>query len=308
MTDSSFSALSEDGVLALEGDGIAAFLQGQLTCDTRTAAPDRSVPGAFCNAQGRVIADLRLLLPAPGLGLLRVSAALAAHAATVLGRYAMFSRIEVTAATDRWQPCALWGSDAAATLRDAVGSAPEGENACAGGDGWLAVCCDPAGEAFELYLADGAGSAVGERLAAAGRGTEADWRALELRRGLLRLGEGQAETQLPQALNYDRAGLVSFRKGCYTGQEVVARLHYRGRAKKRWGLWQGRLSGAPETGETLADGEGNPCAEVLRAVRDSDGTSWLAALARVEDSGRGLVTTAGETLEPYALPYPGDGD
>ena len=306
MTDSHFSALGEDSVLALEGDGVAAFLQGQLTCDTRTAAPGQSVPGAFCNAQGRVVADLRLLLPAPGLGLLRISSALAEHTATVLGRYAMFSRIAVADVTDRWQPCALWGSDAAATLREAAGTVPEGENACAGGDGWLAVCCDEAGEAFELYLADDAGSALGDRLAAAGSGTEADWRALELRRGLLRLGEGQAETQLPQALNYDRAGLVSFRKGCYTGQEVVARLHYRGRAKKRWGLWQGRVASTPAAGETLADGQGNPCAEVLRPVRDSAGTSWVAALARIEDGERPLVTAAGEPLEPCALSYPGE--
>jgi hypothetical protein len=308
MTDSHFSALSEDSVLALEGDGVAAFLQGQLTCDTRTAAPGQSVPGAFCNAQGRVVADLRLLLPAPGLGLLRTSSALAEHTATVLGRYAMFSRITVTDASDRWQPCALWGKEAAAVLRDAAGSVPQGENACVSGDGWLAVCCDQAGEAFELYLADDAGSALGDRLAAAGGGTEADWRALELRRGLLRLGGGQAETQLPQALNYDRAGLVSFRKGCYTGQEVVARLHYRGRAKKRWGLWHGRPVETPAPGETLADGQGNPCAEVLRSVRDSAGTSWLAALARSEDSGQALVTTAGEPLEPCVLPYAGEGD
>ncbi|MHA7817106.1 MAG: CAF17-like 4Fe-4S cluster assembly/insertion protein YgfZ [Pseudohaliea sp.] len=304
MTDSQFSELSEDTVLALEGDGIAAFLQGQLTCDTRVAGPERSVPGALCNAKGRVIADLRLLLPASGGGLLRVGAALAEHTATVLGRYAMFSRIAVKAAGDRWQPCALWGKGAAATLREAAGTAPEGENACAAGDGWLAVSCDETGEAFELYLAND--SALRERLAATGTGAEADWRALELRRGLLRLGAGQAEARLPQALNYDRAGLVSFRKGCYTGQEVVARLHYRGRAKQRWGLWRGRLAEAPRPGDTLADGEGHPSAEVLRCVRDSAGTAWVAGLARVEDSERRLTTAAGEPLEPCPLPYAGD--
>jgi len=304
MTDSRFSELSEDSVLALEGAGIAGFLQGQLTCDTRVAGADTSVHGALCNAQGRVVADLRLLLPAADRGLLRVGSALAEHTATVLGRYALFSRIAVQPARDHWQPCALWGAGAAAALHDAVGTAPAGKNACAVGDGWLAVCCDEPGTAFELYLASDGGSALRERLEAAGTGAEADWRALELRRGLLRLGEGQAESQLPQALNYDRAGLVSFRKGCYTGQEVVARLHYRGRAKKRWGLWQGRLAAAAAPGETLADPDGKACAEVLRCVGDSTGTSWLAALARVEDIGRPLRGAAGEALEPCALPYP----
>ncbi len=307
MTDSHFSELSEDSVLALEGAGIAAFLQGQLTCDTRMAGPGTSVPGALCNAQGRVVADLRLLLPASDRGLLRVGTALAEHTATVLGRYAMFSRIAVEPDRDHWLPCALWGDDAAAVLREAGGTVPAGKNSCAAGDGWLAVCCDEAATAFELYLSGDGGSALRARLEAAGNGTEADWRALELRRGLLRLGEGQAETQLPQALNYDRAGLVSFRKGCYTGQEVVARLHYRGRAKKRWGLWQGRLAAPAEPGDTLADREGMPGAAVLRCVTDSAGTAWLAALARVEDGERPLISAAGEPLEPCPLPYPEDG-
>ncbi|HBO13767.1 MAG TPA: hypothetical protein DD491_13345, partial [Halieaceae bacterium] len=166
MTDSRFSELSEDSVLALEGAGIAEFLQGQLTCDTRAAAPGTSVPGALCNAQGRVVADLRLLLPAPDHGLLRVGSALAEHTATVLGRYAMFSRITVQPARDRWQPCALWGDGAAAALHDAAGSFPTGENACAAGDGWLAVCCDAAGTAFELFLTGDGGSALRERLEA----------------------------------------------------------------------------------------------------------------------------------------------
>ncbi|KGE03343.1 CAF17-like 4Fe-4S cluster assembly/insertion protein YgfZ [Pseudohaliea rubra] len=304
MTNSQFCELGEDSILALEGAGIAAFLQGQLTCDTRDAGPGRSVSGALCNARGRVVTDLRLLLPEGDRGLLRVSEALAAHTATVLGRYARFSRIAVEPARDRWQPCALWGTGAATLLTGAAGASPEEANSWLAGDGWLAVRCDGEDEAFELYLSGERGRALRTRLEAAGSGTEADWRALELRRGLLRLGEGQQETQLPQALNYDRAGLVSFRKGCYTGQEVVARLHYRGRAKKRWGLWQGRPEALPASGESLLDSGGHARGEVLRAVRDSHGISWIAALVRVEDLEQPLTSAAGEGLAPCPLPYP----
>jgi len=304
MTNSQFCELEGDSILALEGAEIASFLQGQLTCDTRDAGPGRSVPGALCNAQGRVVADLRLLLPEAERGLLRVSEALAAYTATVLGRYAMFSRIAVEPARDRWLPCALWGTGAAALLTATAGASPADADGCLAGDGWLAVRCDGEDEAFELYLSGERGRALRARLEAAGAGTEADWRALELRRGLLRLGEDQQETQLPQALNYDRAGLVSFRKGCYTGQEVVARLHYRGRAKKRWGLWQGRPGTLPAPGESLVDSGGHPQGEVLRAVRDRAGTSWIAALVRVEDLDRPLTSAAGDALVPCPLPYP----
>ncbi len=304
MTDCHSCELADDSVLALAGADITGFLQGQLTCDTRDASPTRSVPGALCNPQGRVVADLRLLLPEAGAGLLRVGAAIAEHTAAVLGRYAMFSRISVEPARERWLPFALWGPGAAALLEALAGSVPGEANACCAGDGWLAVRCDAAGDAFELYLAGAGGRALRERLAGtAAAGTETDWRARELRRGLLRLGDGQAETHLPQALNYDRAGLVSFQKGCYTGQEVVARLHYRGRAKKRWGLWKGEIDSLPAPGENLETAAGAAGGEVLRAVRDSAGMTWVAVLSRVEDGEETLLTAAGEALAPEALPY-----
>ena len=97
MTHCHYSDLDDDSVLVLRGAAIAEFLQGQLTCDTRQLAATRSVPGALCNVQGRVIADLRVLLPEPALGLLRLGGDLQEHTAAVLRKYAMFSRIDVAA-------------------------------------------------------------------------------------------------------------------------------------------------------------------------------------------------------------------
>lgn len=306
-----YCALEDDRLLQLRGRDVPAFLQGQLSCDTRLLDAGHSVQGALCNLRGRVESDLRVLMWDAEHCALRVSSGLSAHVRAVLGKYAMFSRItiEEDSGDDAdWQPLACWGADAAALVARLAGQSPAAVDDCVHAPGILACRADTAGSQFELYLdrQTPAGQALIAQLEAEAQATaRCAWRALELRRGLFRLHAGEQDRHLPQALNYDTAGLISFTKGCYTGQEVVARLHYRGRAKRRLALFELEAGVAvPAPGTAVLEGS-DGVGEVLRALScEAQPTLVLALLdASAAADPAQLATTPPAVLRRVTLPY-----
>jgi len=83
--------------------------------------------------------------------------------------------------------------------------------------------------------------------------TEPEWQALQMTNGIVRIEAATKEEFVPQTLNYDLTGHISFKKGCYTGQEVVARLHYLGKPKRRTGLAQLAVNSNPTVGTAVYD-------------------------------------------------------
>jgi len=301
-------ALEDDALLHLNGTGVPAFLQGQLSCDLRELSVDRSTAGALCNVRGRVEADLRVLMWSAEHCALRVSAALVDHVQAVLGKYAMFSRIALDSREPRWQPWACWGGDAAALVEQLCGSRVSAEHGCARAPGLIACQADREASAFELYLEreSEAGEAALQQLQQhTEAGIPCSWRALELRRGLFRLPPGEQDRHVPQALNYDLSGLISFKKGCYTGQEVVARLHYRGKAKRRAALYALPADTAPPEAETIVLGEAGARGTVLRALACPGAPTLVLTLidAAAGAAPAHLELPGQPMLEPLALPY-----
>lgn len=127
------------------------------------------------------------------------------------------------------------------------------------------------------------------------------WRAVAIRAGRVLVDTANADRHLPQALNYDVIEGVSFRKGCYTGQEVVARMHFKGRMKER--LRHFTASGpAPAAGAALEDAEGKTVGTVVDAVQTGENCE-IAAVVRHEAWHAGGLRVAGLALFPAALPY-----
>jgi folate-binding protein YgfZ len=136
------------------------------------------------------------------------------------------------------------------------------------------------------------------------------WGAVEIRSGLYRIDREDVGEFTPQAINYDLAGLVSFTKGCYTGQEVIARLHYRGQSKRRLGVFAtvtpdaASAADAPPRGEPVVDESGERVGELLRAARTPDGDTVLACQLRAESVDSPNLLMAGTPLRPLPAPYP----
>lgn len=228
-----YTTLEKEALLHIEGPDALTFLQGQVTCDTRQLTATKALPGLHCTVQGRVVCDFLLCSPQPDHLLLRMRRDILDATAAELGKYIVFSKATLDAQRDDWRVSACWGPDSATCLEQIFGALPQGQYACYSGEGFLLVQMDTAGEQFECYLHSAAGEHQARLMALAQAGSETHWEATQIARGIARLEAATSGEYVPQLLNYDLTGHISFTKGCYTGQEVVARLHYRGKPKRR---------------------------------------------------------------------------
>jgi len=132
------------------------------------------------------------------------------------------------------------------------------------------------------------------------------WRTTEILAGEPRIVPATSEAFVPQTLNWELIGGVSFRKGCYPGQEIVARMHYRGKPKRRTFVGHLGAGPAPAPGDDLlAGGANEPVGVVVSSAPSREGGSVLLYEAAIDSALQGGLRLAdGRPLEPRALPYP----
>ena len=304
--DCAFSLLPREGLLHISGPDSLTFLQGQTTCDTREVGPLRAVPGVYCTPKGRTVADFLLVAMGEEQFVLRMRRDIVATAATVLGKYIVFSKAELDTTSETWQVAACWGSDAAGVLAGLFDSVPQGRYACVAGDNYRLIQMDDAGTLFECYLrsdSDLATQLAGDCAA----GEPGDWEAAQIAAGIARIESATVEEFIPQMLNYDLTGFISFTKGCYTGQEVVARLHYRGKPKRRSYAGTVEAAAAPAPGTALFTSDaGQSVGNIVNACTDGHGIIRVLACATADGatSGLHLADSEGPQITLAELPYP----
>ncbi|KAA1193356.1 folate-binding protein YgfZ [Pseudohalioglobus sediminis] len=229
-----YAPLQQEALLHINGPDALAFLQGQTTCDTRKVDAGQATPGAYCTPKGRMVCDFLLLQLGPDHHALRMRRDILDHAAATFGKYIVFSKAEIETQRTDWQVIGCWGDELKDRLNRLGITSPGERYGVSAGEGYVLVQLDDAGTQYEAYIDMQQHAehfaALEDALQA---GTESAWQAQQIRAGIGRVEAATIEEFLPQMLNYDVTGHVSFNKGCYTGQEIVARLHYRGKAKRR---------------------------------------------------------------------------
>jgi len=233
-----YALLDDEALLHLVGPDTLKFLQGQTTCDTETVDAEHATPGAYCTPKGRVVCDFLLCQIDQDHYALRLRSDILEHSAAVFGKYIVFSKAELQPSNTAWQVFGCWGESAREQLHTVLGlpadSGPGEQYACHSGEGFVLTQIDAQGYQFECFINTEKHRELAQGLAAAlSPGAVNDWLALQIDNGFARVEAATVEEFIPQVLNYDLTGLVNFSKGCYTGQEVVARLHYRGKSKRR---------------------------------------------------------------------------
>jgi folate-binding protein YgfZ len=298
--------LEQESLLHLAGPDSQQFLQGQVTCDTREVDAANARPGAYCTPQGRVVCDFLLCQLAEQHLALRLRRDLRQLSAEVFGKYIIFSKAELDATNDDWDIFGCWGETVGDALAGIFGGVPGGPHGARQGDGYCLVQADDSGQRFECYIQrsrrQDLGEQLQEQLAIA---PEAVWQLMDIDAGIARLQAATSGEFVAQMLNYDLTGHVSFSKGCYTGQEVVARLHYRGTPKRR--LYRVALPpGEPaQPGDELFGSDSQSVGDLVnRAAADGHPTRALAVatVARL-DEGLHLQSPDGPALELLDLPY-----
>lgn len=297
-------ALDDLGVVRMAGADVVRFLQGQLSNDLARVSGQRSVLAGLHNPQGRTIALLRIVQLAPDDFLAVLPRELTTNVAGRLARYVLRAKVKVSDESQSWRisgivACGPGGTAelhspeaAAAALAAYPGTAgeqaPVGEAVvvCIGERParWLLLA--PAAEAQASGLAppaDGLPHAVPARREV--------WSQLDIIAGLPQVYAATSEEFVAQMLNLDLVGAIAFDKGCYTGQEVIARAHYRGRVKRRLQRFRssGPLDLKPGDGGELRDGR---TFKVVEAVRLDDGRCEFLAVAPLHSAEPELSAAA----------------
>ncbi len=301
-----FAPLKTEALLHISGPDSLTFLQGQTTCDTRDVSRSQAVLGAYCNVQGRMVCDFLLLEIAPEQFALRLKADTLEKAASTFGKYIVFSKAALQTDNDDWQVFGCWGESAAEALRSLELTLPAARYQAASGDGYALVQMDDAGTRFEAYINTREHGAHLDAISAAlTAAPESQWQAQQIRAGIGRVEGPNVEALLPQMLNFDVTGHVNFTKGCYTGQEIVARLHYRGKAKRRMYLGQLDASTEASAGADLfnADSE-QGVGTLVNAANEGEQTVCLvSATEKGIAQGLRLGSPQGPPVEILTLPY-----
>ena len=307
-TDSAFFCrLSHEGLLAVRGPDASKFLQGQLTCNLNYLSADTASLGARCTPKGRMLSSFRIVQQGDGY-LLAMASELLDSQLTDLQKYAAFSKSKLSDESAQWLRIGLQGGDAVLTSL--------GLNLPATADSVV-----HAGDMLAVRLSDGrselwAPAAEAETVLAtlAAQLREAplnDWLLAQVHAGIGQVFGANREQLIPQMINLQALGGVSFKKGCYTGQEIVARMQYLGKLKRR--LY--RLSLAGDTVPAVATPLFSPVhsssvGDVVLAARSSDGIELLAVVQEdaLLDGNLHLGSLEGPALQRLDLPYTLDAD
>lgn len=259
--------LADMGVMRVAGSDARAFLQGQLSNDLLRLTSDDSLFAALNTAQGRVVAIVRLVQLPDGIFAL-LPAALVPKVIAGLGKYILRSRVTLSDESLRLAVVGVLGPSVRKMLL-----VPRAELAAA-------VTSTTASE-----------SAL-ER-----------WRLVTIAAGEPQVYLETSEMFVAQMLNLDLVDGVSFSKGCYTGQEIIARTQHRGRIKRRMLRYRIRGSAAPKRGEHLQLDGGRLGRIVESAARDANESEVLAVVP-LDTSDRDSAKSSSPQLEVERLPLP----
>ena len=314
LTDDVCCGLSHLGLIAVGGADAETFLQGQLTCDVRQITPDCSLPGAHCTPKGRVFASFRLFRRGDAY-YLELPHELLKPALSRLRQYVLRARATLEDASDALARLGVAGPNAAMLVGKVLGAVPDAVNSVVVADivypgGVTAIRLPGITPRFELHGAAWDLSAIWNALAPNIRpvGTE-PWRLLDILAGMPTVYPETMEAFVPQMLNLQLLDGVSFHKGCYTGQEIVARTHYLGKLKRRMYLARVDSPTPPRPGDPLfspqADASQN-AGQLADAARHPDSGYAVLAVALIQCAEHGVLQLGdanGPVLRLEPLPY-----
>ncbi|MGH8620408.1 MAG: YgfZ/GcvT domain-containing protein [Burkholderiales bacterium] len=297
-------ALDQFGLLAFTGPEARAFLHGQLSCDVEGLAPDAVTPGSYSTPKGRMLATFLLWTEADDVRLL-LPRALCEPVRKRLAMFILRAKVKAEDATAQHRLYGLQAGDPAPLLAPLGIAAPAHAFHVATAGGRTALRLDAERVLLVTPAGSVSGAAPADPLATAPADTGA-WALADIRGGLPWILPETQEQFVPQTANLDLIGGVSFTKGCYPGQEIVARMHYLGRLKER--LLHAHVDApppAPGTRLYSAAFGAQAAGTVVNAAADPAGGSELLAVAQLAAAGDlALAAPDGPRLRPLPLPYP----
>ncbi|CAB3779688.1 tRNA-modifying protein YgfZ [Paraburkholderia ultramafica] len=305
-----YMPLAQFGVIDATGDDAASFLHGQLTNDTQHLDAASARLAGYCSAKGRLLASLLTWRSGDTIRML-LSKDVQAAVQKRLSMFILRAKAKLVDASGELAVVGLAG-DVRKALSGVFDALPDGVHVQVDGTAGSLIRV-PDALARLRYLWVGPKAQVEAHLPLLDeklqRVSPAVWDWLDIRAGEPRITQPVVEQFVPQMVNFDVLGAVNFRKGCYPGQEVVARSQYRGTIKRRTSL--ANVDGELETvrpGAELfhSDDPGQPCGMIVNAASARGGGVDLLVeikLAALESGSVHLGAADGPALRFLALPY-----
>jgi hypothetical protein len=298
--------LASLALISFTGADVRAFLHSQLTCDVEALGPEMSTYGSYCTPKGRILATF-LLWRSGDDYFMQLPAALREPVQKRLSMFILRSKVKAADATGEWVLLGVSGPSAAALARIVSGTAPAAVHGVTHGKDATVIRLP--GERFELIVPAAQAQSVKELLAHQAEVTEPQhWDWLDIHAGIPVVTPATREAFVPQMANLDLIGGVSFTKGCYPGQEIVARMHYRGTLKQRMYLASVTDGEPPQPGDKLYSPQtgSQSCGMIVNAAPAPEGGTDVLAVMQIAAADGGdihLGAPDGPALELRPLPY-----
>lgn len=300
-----FAPLDHLGVLQFSGEDAESFLQGQLSCDVANLGLRSSTYGAYCSPKGRMLANFLLWREETGF-FMALSRDIVQAVQKNISRFVLRSKAKVSDASNDVVLAGAAGPQADGALRGVFSDFPGKPGEVSRQPDVGAVIRLNDGR-FVLALAPSSASALRQRLAGSLKPVDARaWRWLDIRSGLPWVTAATQDKLLPQMANVELLGGVNFDKGCYTGQEVVARAQHLGRVKRR--MFLANVAAAAASGDELysEDLGDQASGTVVNSEASPDGGHDLLAVVQAasrDTSTVHLKSPGGPVLRFLPLPY-----
>ncbi|MCS5566284.1 MAG: folate-binding protein [Methylococcales bacterium] len=307
-SETTLSPLSRYSILSVSGEDSTNFLQGQTTCDIKSLTADRAIPGAICNPKGRALTNF-LMFIRNGAFYLVLPKTLAPPVEKRLRMYVLRSRVKIEDVTNTLGFFGLSGDALPEHLPPIEADSDKArypvinENS----NQWIGF-----GLGQWIFLGTSeAAQRQWAQLVEHGNASETPpsrWDLLCILNGIPTLDAKTSGTFVPQMFNLDLLGGISFKKGCYTGQEIVARTHYLGKLKRRMYLAGCASDRLPEPSENIMkQGHEQSVGQVIKAEVLRSGDIRLLTVLQIDQSGSEnlyLEKSPGSLLQILKSPYP----
>jgi folate-binding protein YgfZ len=305
MTALVFRELPHPGLIRFSGVEAQAFLHNQLSCDIAALTFGHSTYGAYCTPKGRVLASFLLWRSEQGL-FMQLPSSLREPIQQQLSKFILRSKVKVEDASSDRALIGVAGKDAAALLRQVLEAIPKLPHDVVHVDG-VTVLRLPV-DRYQIVVSREHAPRLAEALGAADKAGPEHWEWLAIRAGIPVILPATQEQFVPQMVNLDLIGGVSFQKGCYPGQEIVARMHYRGTLKQRMYLANVAAAERPQPGDKLySPGFGDQASgAIVNAARAPDSGHDVLAVVQIASAERGDIhwkSLDGPVLKLLPLPY-----
>ncbi|HMV12810.1 MAG TPA: folate-binding protein [Nitrosomonas sp.] len=301
--------LSDFGIIRFTGEDTLTFLQGQLSCDVLKVTPTQAQHGCYCSPKGRILANFILAADHTGEAwYMQMPRAILDKIVKRLSMYVLRAKVKLVDYSAESIRLGIVGSQAHSLLEKSLPTLtmPESRLSVAQVAGITVICLGP--NRFEMIAPFEQGNQLKTYFDKATSWVNLSyWQWLDIQAGIPTISTETQEQFIPQMVNMDLIGGISFQKGCYPGQEIVARTQYLGKLKRRMTLirietTETVAAGDPLYSESLGD---QACGMIVNAVRIAEGIFEALAVIPIDvwNSSIQWKSLQGPIIHRLTLPY-----